>query len=99
MSTTYIRKPFFIKAFQLTEENLAEFGPVNKNQAGQRYVKIRNAKGYPGDWVTKRFDKFQLFHQKAFDLRFVECTDELFEVLQSHGVLDAVTKADAPPVD
>lgn len=88
MFTTYIRKPFMLSACQLTEENLEELGVVKTTTTGRKYILVGNSRAYVGDWITQRFGKRQVFQQKAFGLRFVEYTQELSDLLDSHGLAD-----------
>lgn len=80
---TYIRKPLYVEAVRITEENFDEIaawvpGKVQK-QGSKRYIKVmvanpksdRQTKAYVGDWIlwTER-GGHKVYTPKAFELAF-----------------------------
>jgi hypothetical protein len=90
---TYIRKPLYVEAVRITEENFDDIanwvpGRVQK-QGSKRYIKVmvanpksdRQTKAYVGDWIlwTEK-GGHKVYTPKAFELAF----DKVEEPAQTH---------------
>lgn len=85
-TTKYMRKPFYIDALQVNEENLeavAEWcgGVVNVQSAQEetKFIRVevrhplnsRQTKAFPGDWVLHFNGGFKVYTDTAFKNNFV----------------------------
>jgi hypothetical protein len=89
----WVRKPFFVSAVQVTEENMETIaawcnGKITayKGEEDNRYIKVfvknpmtpRQTKAFVGDWVLKSRDSFKVYKHESF-LKVFDKT-ELVEV-------------------
>lgn len=77
----YTRKPFFVDAVLVTEENFEEVAKWCKGtiaeQGDQRYIKVfvkypkteRQTQAFVGDWILK-LNGYKIYTQKAFEENF-----------------------------
>lgn len=98
----YRRKPFYIDAIQVTEDNLEEvarwcMGDVRKDAKDEiKYVKVRvhrplnerQTKAFVGDWVLYANKGYKVYTQSAFEKNF-----ELSEEPQEQLPLDYPSSA------
>ena len=77
----WVRKPFFVSAVQVTEENMETIaawcnGKINtyKGDEDNRFIKVfvknpmtpRQTKAFVGDWVLKSRDSFKVYKHESF---------------------------------
>lgn len=95
------RKPFFVDAVQVTEDNIEEVarwckGEIKETGAGDKFIKVgvqnplneRQTKAFLKDWVLFANNTFKVYIDKAFG--------RSFDILESE--LEA-GKVDPVPVD
>src|SRR4051812_13843273 len=84
----YIRKPFGVKAIEVTKENIHEIaamvGKIHYNDEGVPYIEVDKnrvpniAQVWPGYWLTKTGNgKVRCYTRKVFNNQFVASTDEI----------------------
>lgn len=83
---TFIRKPFTVKAVEITAENIAEIAPMVgslKQKDGQPYIQV-NRKKVPnlyevhiGYWMTKMNGKVRCYSDRVFTEQFTQMTPEI----------------------
>lgn len=84
--STYQRKPFFVEAVRVTEENISELAEwcsgeakESKTDAGGSFIKVkvhrplneRQTRAYPGDWVLYAGTGYKVYTDQAFQKCFV----------------------------
>jgi hypothetical protein len=80
---TYVRKPFLVKVFVVTDENLEYVaswcgGTVQQKTDGPRYIKVpvlkpmndRHTEAFVGDSVLKSGTTFKVYLSRAFNANF-----------------------------
>ncbi len=88
-TTKYVRKPFFIDAVQVTEDNLEDVakwasGDIRTDNENKKYIKVRvympkndrQSKAYIGDWVLYAGTGFKVYTTKAFSASFEVAEDQ-----------------------
>ena len=84
----YVRRPFEVKAVQITEENLQTVadwcqGEVRLTADGQPFIKVkvyrpmssRQTRAFVGDWVLYSSKAYKVYTTKAFEQAFVPKED------------------------
>ena len=82
----FVRKPFDVKAVQVTTENMAAIadwagGEIRENAEGKKFIKIetyrpitsRQTRAYIGDWVLyagEKINSFKIYTDVAFENSF-----------------------------
>lgn len=97
-TTKYVRKPFFIDAIQVTEDNLDEVakwasGDIRTDNENKKYIKVRvympkndrQSKAFVGDWVLYAGTGFKVYTTKAFSASFEVAEDQNAKVSASTG--------------
>lgn len=84
---TYVRKPFVVKAVEVTADNIEEIskyvGDLEKKDDGTPYIlvdrrKVPNvAKVYIGFFMTKMGDNVRCYSRKIFREQFLEQNDQI----------------------
>lgn len=81
----YMRKPFYVSAFQVTEENLESLSEEHgldirtAAKTGARYLKVkvlrplndRQTKAFVGDWLLVSENGYKVYTQAAFEKNFI----------------------------
>lgn len=89
-TTRYIRKPLYVDAVQVTEENFDELvswcnGTVEIEESnGKRFIRIwvhnpmgpRQTKAFVDDWILRHMKGFKIYTKKAFEASFDEVQAE-----------------------
>lgn len=85
--TNYVRKPFIVKAIQVTEENIAELAPLigtlRQKDDGTPYIQVNRKlvpnvfRVYPGFWMTQMGENVHCYSKRFFTDQFVEATYEV----------------------
>lgn len=85
--TTFVRKPFTVKAVQITPDNIKELsrfiGDLEEKEDGTPYIlvdrrKVPNVtKVYTGFWMTKLGENVRCYSHKIFKDQFVETDDSI----------------------
>lgn len=85
--TDYVRKPFSVRAIEITEENLSEVaefvGTIRQKENGTPYIEVDRKlvpnifQVFPGFWMTKIGNNVRCYSPKAFEAQFVESTPEI----------------------
>jgi oligoribonuclease (3'-5' exoribonuclease) len=82
----FVRKPLYVNAVQVTEENMAEITKWCKGQhvhgVSEQYVKVRvhratderQKRAYVGDWVLKFGTGFKVYQHDPFIRDFEQVT-------------------------
>ena len=89
----YVRKPFPIGAFEITEENLEDvarqIGIVRTAANGQRYIEVDRTKipgvvkVFPGFWMTTMIGgNLRCYSRRTFLAQFTPMTDEWKALLE-----------------
>ena len=79
----YARKPFFVDAVQVTEENISDVakwcnGKIVTSESEATYIKVRvfrpahelQTRAHVGDWVLGAGQGYKVYTQKAFENSF-----------------------------
>lgn len=82
-TTKYVRKPLYVDAVQVTNENLDEIGAwcqgdVTTDDSGTRYIHVRvhnpktprQSKAFVGDWILYTDRGYKVYTHKAFHASF-----------------------------
>lgn len=89
-TTKYVRKPLYVEAVQVTEENFDELvgwcnGTVEIEESnGKKFIRIwvhnpmgpRQTKAFVDDWILRHQKGFKIYTQKAFEASFDEVQTE-----------------------
>lgn len=85
--TTFVRKPFVVKAMEVTKENLPDLakdiGKLREDDKGNAYIHVDRRivpnvfRVYPGYWVTYMGDNIRCYSKKVFREQFMETTPEI----------------------
>lgn len=85
--TKHVRKPFFVEAIKITNENieeLAEFiGQLKTKPNGAPYIQVDRRRipnvyrVYPGFWMTRMGDHVRCYASRVFEEQFTETTPEI----------------------
>lgn len=85
--TNYVRKPFIVKAIQVTEENIGELAPMigtlRQKDDGTPYIQVNRKlvpnvfRVYPGFWMTQMGENVHCYSTRIFTDQFVEATYEV----------------------
>lgn len=85
--TKHVRKPFFVEAIKITNENIEELsefiGTLKAKPNGAPYIQVDRRKVpnvfrvYPGFWMTRMGDHIRCYANRVFDEQFVETTPEI----------------------
>ena len=85
----HARKPFFVEAVKVTNENIAEIaefvGTLKEKPNGALYIQVDRHKVpnvfrvYPGFWMTRMGDHIRCYANRVFDEQFIEVTDSIEE--------------------
>lgn len=81
----FVRRPFYIDAVQVTEENIEEVakwcgGDVRTNSDARKYIKVRvhrpfgdrQTQAFIGDWVLYSVSGYKVYTPRAFANAFEE---------------------------
>jgi hypothetical protein len=80
----YMRKPFFVEAIEITEENIRDvaklLGLYVERPDGSKYIQVRKEMApnvfqgriYPGYFLTKLNDDYRCYQPKSFHNQFEE---------------------------
>jgi hypothetical protein len=94
----YMRKPFYVDAEQVTEENLEELSEKHNldirtaAKTGARYLKVkvlrplndRQTKAFVGDWLLVSENGYKVYTQAAFEKNFVKVsTSQMLDLLET----------------
>lgn len=82
-TTKYVRKPLYVDAVQITEENFDEavrfcFGESAVDEDDQKYIQVRvhqpknqrQTRAYVGDWLLYTQRGYKVYTDKAFHTNF-----------------------------
>lgn len=110
-TTKYVRKPLYVEAVQITEENFEEatrfcFGSTAFDEDHQEYIQVRvhqpknqrQTRAYVGDWLLYTQRGYKVYTDKAFHANFDPMVEDE-EFLGDHEVEDAVPNVDEPVVE
>ena len=85
----HVRKPFFVEAVKITNENIAEVaefvGKLKEKPNGEPYIQVDRRKVpnvyrvYPGFWMTRMQDHIRCYASRVFDDQFTESNKEIEE--------------------
>lgn len=88
---TYIRRPFEVRAIQITSKNLDEvakfIGDVKEDETGSKYILVDQRlvpnveKVYPGFFMTKMRNNVRCYSRRVFFDQFVEMDDDIKELI------------------
>jgi hypothetical protein len=87
--TKFVRKPFFVEAIEITNENIAEIAPfvgeLKEKPNGQPFIHVDKKKVpnvfrvYPGFWMTRMGDQVRVYAERVFKEQFGHTTPEIEE--------------------
>lgn len=82
-TTTYVRKPLYVEAVQITEENFTDavrfcFGKEELDEENVKYIQVRvhqpknqrQSRAYVGDWILYTQRGYKVYTDKAFHTNF-----------------------------
>lgn len=80
-TTTYQRKPFFIEAVEITNENIDEIGALIgrvmiRSDDGVKYIQVDNVvipgigRAYVGFWLTIMDSRYRCYSGRIFNAQF-----------------------------
>lgn len=80
--TTYVRKPFVVKAIEITEDNIEEVaeyvGDLKRKDDGSPFILVDRRlvpnvyRVYPGFFMTRLGEKVRCYSRKIFREQFVQ---------------------------
>lgn len=87
--TDYIRKPFVVKAIEVTEDNIEvlseKIGKLCRKDDGTLYIQVNRKlvpnvyRVYLGFWVTEMNGNVHCYANKVFKAQFTEATPEVMQ--------------------
>lgn len=100
----YMRKPFYVSAFQVTEENLESLSEEHgldirtAAKTGARYLKVkvlrplndRQTKAFVGDWLLVSENGYKVYTQAAFEKNFIRVSAAEDRMLDA--IMDPIEK-------
>ena len=106
----YIRKPFQIKAVEVTQENFEEIAAfcgkaIQTNQKGDRYILVNRRvipngfKIFVGWWVTVMDDNVRCYPPKSFDSQFAPITESGSSLDNAFTALDEAQRLNREIID
>lgn len=85
----YVRKPFYVEAIRVTEENFSEVatwcnGEIREDDKGGRYIHVRvhrplnprQTQAYIGDWVLYSGNGYKVYVDKSFEKSFTSVWED-----------------------
>lgn len=84
--STFVRKPFYVEAVEITKENLAEVaefvGDLRKTEEGVPFIQVTRRginvdRVFPGFWMTKMGDNIHCYSKRVFKQQFTPKTSEV----------------------
>lgn len=83
----HVRKPFFVEAIKITNENIeeiAEFvGTLKTKPNGAPFIQVDRRKVpnvfrvFPGFWMTRMDEHIRCYASRVFDEQFIETSPEI----------------------
>jgi hypothetical protein len=108
----YDRKPFTIKAAEVTDENFEEVAAlcgksIQVNQKGDRYILVNRRiipngfKIFVGWWITVMDDNIRCYPPRSFESQFVVSgqSDTMTHIDNALAILDDVQKTNREIID
>lgn len=109
----YARKPFTIKAAEVTDDNFEEVAAlcgksIQVNQKGDRFILVNRRiipngfKIFVGWWITIMDDNIRCYPPRSFESQFVvvdEDSDTLTHINNALAILDDVQKTNREIID
>jgi hypothetical protein len=98
MTHYYMRKPFYVEAVQVSEENLEQLAEKynldirTTAKTGARYLKVkvlrplndRQTKAFVGDWILNSDNGFKVYTDNAFGKNFIKVsTSQMLDMLET----------------
>lgn len=103
--TNYVRKPFFVEAVKITNENIAEVaelvGQLRQKPNGTPYIQVDRMKVpnvfrvYPGFWMTRMGEHIRCYASRIFEEQFAKSSPEVEDWVEflNNGQVEEPTDA------
>ena len=104
----YVRKPFFVDAVQVTEENMAEVAKwcngtleAGDDARPDPYIHVdvkrplaeRQTRAFVGDWILSSGNGFKVYTNVSFEKNFEDVNHKLSELTDVLDKLNLVTRS------